>query len=735
MTTFWVVWDGAAEWIVAQLVELNCLPATAELRRRGLSASLTPSSPNCQTPPGLASLFTGSTPAENGVTGFWVPGARSGDVSTSKPAFAPGICSRPMLWDDFDDPTTTSMLLHTPWTFDENDRVSDHVVGAVEACGRRIARERACVVAPGTSVVWDDIGVAVTIVHPTPGGDTLELFSEGTAPVTLSDEWTLYPPGDGPRAWYRIVKTENGLACVRTGVWQPRIAGSDPESRARLRRATSELPFVGNSFWHTVAAALDCEELPDLVVLYLPLTDDIGHELVGLLDSVPAPNERSLASLGWDLLGRGYAVADEILGDVMIRARPEGTIVLSADHGMVPVTATFYPNNVLVDGGFAISEPDGDDGAAPRQSPVFYHAANNGLLVRGSAGPTEHVPASPDPLLEAMRLLLECRDPATGVRAIQRFVDERGAELERTAPPADSAYAIFASGILPRSTVTSGHPAFGAPLRSAAHTTYNGDPRLDATFTVCGPDALPERGDALTIHRNEQVSGVVRASVEKSTRRRRPRRPAGQIRLSVIGPSGAGKSTFFEVATDVCAKRNIRVTRHKLASPLYRLQQAVRAEVIINDDLRDHEVDYPELAGRAFRASGSRQTKIFGSPDSTSGGMPQPPTHPRPVWDSFLPHSPFTTTAHSTSTVAGFAHYWRHSLILSGHEIAREVGLGRIKIDDFDPERMEPNSYGFRLGDAILEYTSDVLDPERVPQTVRTEIGEEGIILQPGKCR
>ena len=74
-------------------------------------------------------------------------------------------------------------------------------------------------------------------------------------------------------------------------------------------------------------------------------------------------------------------------------------------------------------------------------------------------------------------------------------------------------------------------------------------------------------------------------------------------------------------------------------------------------------------------------------------------------------------------------------MILSGHEIAREVGLGRIKIDDFDPERMEPNSYGFRLGDAILEYTSDVLDPERVPQTVRTEIGEEGIILQPGKCR
>jgi dCTP deaminase len=72
-------------------------------------------------------------------------------------------------------------------------------------------------------------------------------------------------------------------------------------------------------------------------------------------------------------------------------------------------------------------------------------------------------------------------------------------------------------------------------------------------------------------------------------------------------------------------------------------------------------------------------------------------------------------------------------VILTGSEIHREVLAGRIHIDDFDPQRLEPNSYGFRLAPEIITYSDDVLDV-RSPVTARTTvIGDEGMLLQPGR--
>lgn len=72
-------------------------------------------------------------------------------------------------------------------------------------------------------------------------------------------------------------------------------------------------------------------------------------------------------------------------------------------------------------------------------------------------------------------------------------------------------------------------------------------------------------------------------------------------------------------------------------------------------------------------------------------------------------------------------------MILTGREIAREVARGRIHIDDFDDARVEPNSYGFRLGGTLLEYADDVLEPDVPPRVVRRQIGEDGVVLRPGR--
>lgn len=71
-------------------------------------------------------------------------------------------------------------------------------------------------------------------------------------------------------------------------------------------------------------------------------------------------------------------------------------------------------------------------------------------------------------------------------------------------------------------------------------------------------------------------------------------------------------------------------------------------------------------------------------------------------------------------------------MILTGQEIDREVRAYRIHIDDYDPERLEPNSYGFRLSRELLWYDENIIDArEKCPATT-VVMDDDGHVLQPG---
>ncbi|MEU3165742.1 hypothetical protein [Streptosporangium sp. NPDC006930] len=72
-------------------------------------------------------------------------------------------------------------------------------------------------------------------------------------------------------------------------------------------------------------------------------------------------------------------------------------------------------------------------------------------------------------------------------------------------------------------------------------------------------------------------------------------------------------------------------------------------------------------------------------------------------------------------------------MILTGAQILAEVEVGRIHIDDFDAERLEPNSYGFRLAEDILTYEKKVIDCYELPEAVHTTMGSDGTVLEPGR--
>lgn len=72
-------------------------------------------------------------------------------------------------------------------------------------------------------------------------------------------------------------------------------------------------------------------------------------------------------------------------------------------------------------------------------------------------------------------------------------------------------------------------------------------------------------------------------------------------------------------------------------------------------------------------------------------------------------------------------------MILTGPQIAAEVAAGRIVIEDFDHDRIEPNSYGFRLGRSLMIHRSPIVDCAEPPDTEVIELSRLGTVLQPGR--
>ncbi|QIJ66065.1 dCTP deaminase [Streptomyces sp. JB150] len=70
-------------------------------------------------------------------------------------------------------------------------------------------------------------------------------------------------------------------------------------------------------------------------------------------------------------------------------------------------------------------------------------------------------------------------------------------------------------------------------------------------------------------------------------------------------------------------------------------------------------------------------------------------------------------------------------MILTGPEITEAAHDGRIVITPFHAAQVNPNSYNVCLGDRLLTYTGDVIDPYRPNPTRETTIGEEGYVLRP----
>ena len=71
-------------------------------------------------------------------------------------------------------------------------------------------------------------------------------------------------------------------------------------------------------------------------------------------------------------------------------------------------------------------------------------------------------------------------------------------------------------------------------------------------------------------------------------------------------------------------------------------------------------------------------------------------------------------------------------MILSGQEILARLG-GDVRIDPFQPEALNPNSYNLSLHNELIVYEEVVLDMAKANRVRRLTIPEEGLVLSPNQ--
>ncbi|MFB4424352.1 alkaline phosphatase family protein [Streptomyces sp. QL37] len=523
MTVYWVVWDAGAHWVVDRLEREGALPSVTRMRQRGVFAAARPARPNCQTPPSLATLFTGTWPAEHQVTGFTVPGAGDG-LASHVSGFAPGFPAAPPVWEAMSENDLTSALVHAPWVFGADGRVGPHVDSAVEAYSDRLTRPARLVLDRGRETHRWDIGPYEVAVRAEEGPDASQQVR-----VTGHEEQLLLVPGAPWRpfgldryngTWVRCVRVDGRLVVVHTGIWRTRTGGRNAKSLHRLaqcppfagegvgplyRRAAfgprlaeggdgsaeefflSSVECVARSFGAAADAVLETHDA-DLVVVYLPMTDDVGHEFLGWCDERSAAHRPDIAERIWSYVRRCYVWSDAILGQVLDGAREEDTVVLGADHGMVGSNRLVHLNDQLVRAGLAASAAGG--GLDVDSSQVFYHPANNGSLwVSGTA--------AGDPvrlrhlMARACAVLSSITDPETGDPVVTAFLGPDGRPLTGTQPDSEVVYVALRDDYQPSAELLGEGPVVRRAPKPGAHVVNTGDSRLHAVHAAVGPGIAP----------------------------------------------------------------------------------------------------------------------------------------------------------------------------------------------------------------------------------------------------
>ncbi len=263
-----------------------------------------------------------------------------------------------------------------------------------------------------TTIRGSEAWFSIRVFELSEDGTQFLMYRSGAAALALSNPETA---GAGLPVMQVFAGNSGSGAYGSGGLGVPIHEGGDGTAEARFLETLAHLQaqLMGQ-------ARVVLEQDYGLVVLYSPTTDDVAHELAGVVEPTVEGYDEARAARTWETLAHGFELQDQMLGLALDAAsRDDAHVVLVSDHGMAATNRLLHVNVALAESGLLGLHPDKTIDLSTTRAMALPPtdgsiAINTNDRLGGIVLPEER-----ELVLEQVRRALEAiRDPDSGERVV-----------------------------------------------------------------------------------------------------------------------------------------------------------------------------------------------------------------------------------------------------------------------------------------------------------------------------
>jgi predicted AlkP superfamily phosphohydrolase/phosphomutase len=384
----WLILDAAGYEITTRCIQAGVCPSLSTIQTEGFLGPSRPPHPNCETPPALRALFSGSEPAESGIWGYQMPDYE-GRLERTLSGFAVRVSGAPAIWEELEQRDRSYTLFNAAFR-------KDPVWGKGYA-GIDLLLDGYRNYLPDSS--WIRIGAGQERLKF--GGATVRVESEDDLVRLHRGRRSIASLAPGEIQPVRLSRNATAIS-YSTGKTLFLSSSSRPHVRfskdlhGRSEQIVPESIYHGSLFRFSrnieelsideemrvseyvtaqmgeLALSVVRELRSTLTILYFSLIDELCHVY---LDQIEGSWPEGRAA---ELLRRCYGLIDSHIGKMMGCLDENTLLVLSADHGQAPYRRALHFNDLLAQEGLVRRGKKAYD---LRRSVAYYHPANCGQVV------------------------------------------------------------------------------------------------------------------------------------------------------------------------------------------------------------------------------------------------------------------------------------------------------------------------------------------------------------------
>ncbi len=386
---YWIVLDGMGIEHARFFLASGSFPGLSRFAREGFLDGCRPSSPACQTPTALLTLFSGAEPRESGIWGYFMPDPARSTRSIS--GFAAPTKEIRTIWEELEGRGVGYSLMNVAF---RNDKVWTGRVQGLEFGydGYRTLKKSQVVHVSrrGSRAFCQGIELNLSLSRD---GATIRKGMRTIAELPAGELRTVEPTRGLRVCAYLLDRSHMALAPLARplvrGAFRPAAAAEDfvdfnlfraVRGLNRRREEPSKIPIAVEMAPAVVGMKQKESLMIDaikgtssrLVIGYFPLVDELNHASFDLLDSPhPDPRAREL------FLGCAHLV-DGLVSRVMAEADRDTLVVLSSDHGVSTFRTRLHVNEILAHVGLVARSARGYD---VHRSLAYYHPSDCGVVL------------------------------------------------------------------------------------------------------------------------------------------------------------------------------------------------------------------------------------------------------------------------------------------------------------------------------------------------------------------